>query len=530
MPEPVLTYPLAGDTPLTELKSKLLQRVSLITEEPAAVSYTYYDSFDWRIYNSGAQLVEETTPGTHTLSWSIRQDPQRRISLRVERTPSFAGDLPPGPLHDRLQSTLEMRTLLPRITIETARYPLRLLNKDRKTVLRLVLEENHLPAGNGGKPHDLGKQLHLLPVKGYPKPFNRMSQLLLRELGVAPAEPDNPMLAGLKALGIRPGDYSSKLRLRLDADMAATPATQYILGELLSTLEANEAGTRADLDSEFLHDFRVAVRRTRSALSQIKGVFDPTRIAHFRLEFAWLGQVTGPTRDMDVYLLKFDAYRRSLPAAVGADLEPLHGFLRAHQKTEHRRLIAALDSPRYQALLEQWRAFLQAPPLPRVDEAPHARRPVAELASERIWRMYRRVLREGRAIDSGSPAEALHELRKTCKKLRYLMEFFTSLYPPEAIKRLIKALKGLQENLGDFQDLEVQVQNLKTFGEQMVAEGNAPPQTLIAMGMLVADLSARQQRARDEFENRFAAFTQADNRGLFKALFADRPKGSTPIS
>ena len=41
----------------------------------------------------------------------------------------------------------------------------------------------------------------------------------------------------------------------------------------LQTLRINEDGVRKDLDSEFLHDFRVAVRRTRSALSQIKGVF-----------------------------------------------------------------------------------------------------------------------------------------------------------------------------------------------------------------------------------------------------------------
>ena len=42
--------------------------------------------------------------------------------------------------------------------------------------------------------------------------------------------------------------------------------------ERLDTLEANVEGTRADLDSEFLHDLRVATRRTRSALSQIKAV------------------------------------------------------------------------------------------------------------------------------------------------------------------------------------------------------------------------------------------------------------------
>ena len=44
---------------------------------------------------------------------------------------------------------------------------------------------------------------------------------------------------------------------------------------LLGILLANEPGLRANLDTEFLHDFRVAVRRTRALLGQIKQVFPP---------------------------------------------------------------------------------------------------------------------------------------------------------------------------------------------------------------------------------------------------------------
>nr|MDJ0861140.1 CHAD domain-containing protein [Gammaproteobacteria bacterium] len=116
--------------------------------------------------------------------------------------------------------------------------------------------------------------------------------------------------------------------------------------------------------------------------------------------------------------------------------------------------------------------------------------------------------------------EDLHELRKTCKKLRYLMEFFQNLYPPKEIKALIKALKVLQDNLGDFQDLEVQALNLTHFSEQMVDEGTVPPQTLMAMGMLVDGLSRRQHQAREEFAARFGQFAAEDIRSQFQTLFA----------
>src|SRR5208283_2192150 len=43
-------------------------------------------------------------------------------------------------------------------------------------------------------------------------------------------------------------------------------------------------------------------------------------------------------------------------------------------------------------------------------------------------------------------ASDLHPLRKALKKLRYGVEFFTSLYPQQAVKRLVKPLKKLQKN------------------------------------------------------------------------------------
>ncbi|WP_261341378.1 CHAD domain-containing protein [Candidatus Thiodictyon syntrophicum] len=86
-------------------------------------------------------------------------------------------------------------------------------------------------------------------------------------------------------------------------------------------------GGDGDLDCEFLHDLRVATRRTRSALGQIRGVFPAPLAAHFKAEFAWLQEVTGPVRDLDVYLLEFDAYQRALPPALRPDLEPLRTMI-----------------------------------------------------------------------------------------------------------------------------------------------------------------------------------------------------------
>ncbi|PVV16087.1 MAG: hypothetical protein B6D77_01305 [gamma proteobacterium symbiont of Ctena orbiculata] len=139
-------------------------------------------------------------------------------------------------------------------------------------------------------------------------------------------------------------------------------------------------------------------------------------------------------------------------------------------------------------------------------------------ADRRISKLYKRVLKDGRNIGADTPADRLHELRKDCKKLRYLMEFFQSLYPKPAIRGLIKALKVILDNLGEFQDLEVQAKSLEDFGEQMLKEG-APASALMAMGILVGKLLERQQQARAEFVELFSAFSSESNQQAFKQLF-----------
>ena len=50
----------------------------------------------------------------------------------------------------------------------------------------------------------------------------------------------------------------------------ADAAAALIAGRLVELIEANLPGTLADIDSEFLHDLRVGVRRTRSAQRQLR--------------------------------------------------------------------------------------------------------------------------------------------------------------------------------------------------------------------------------------------------------------------
>lgn len=309
--------------------------------------------------------------------------------------------------------------------------------------------------------------------------------------------------------------------------MSTEEALRISLMHLLSAMQANEQGIREAVDMEFLHDYRVAVRRARSMLSQIKHVF-PDKVPYYlKQELHWLGTITGPTRNFDMYLLKFDSYMRELPPGLQNDLIAFQQFLRRHWKTEHEHLCQALDSKRYHKLINKLQHILENKTT-QSHEAFNASKPARQVAGRRIWKLYKKVLKEGTAITEQSCDEDLHELRKTCKKFRYLIEFFHDYYSAKQIRKLLRTLKLLQDNLGDFQDLSIQITQLNQFAQDMHHEGLTDTKTIMAMGVLVEKLIARKKIVRANFNKCFQKFASPSKRMEFISALNPRflSKGS----
>jgi CHAD domain-containing protein len=482
---------------------------------------SFLDTFDWRLYRKDGTLRSAQDGRSTVLRWNAL-DGTPLYRLRTLAAPDFVWDLPPGPFRTALEPLLEMRRLMPRLEIADRGRTLQILDASEKTVARLhlVAASTNIP-GASSPAMTLPVLLTAEAVRGYEAEHEKLVAWLERELRQQPTT-GSQIDSALEVLGLNPASTPYKFAVQLNPGMRSDVAVQRILQTLLDTMRLNEEGVRLDLDSEFLHDFRVAVRRTRSALTQIKDVYPAGIIDRFKPEFAWLGQVTGPTRDLDVYLLNMPDYRASLPPHVQPDLEPLQDFLSRHQRIEQRRLVKALDSERYSELLAGWQSFLECwdtETKPDSIEPPRASIPAEQTASDRIWKAYRRVLKRGRAVNDESPAEWLHRLRIDCKKLRYLLEFFRSLYDAEEIGILVKALKRLQDNLGDFNDLEIQQDSLRRFAHEMFQEGLATVESLMALGRLVDRLESRQEEERLRFQQEFREFASKRNRARFQGLF-----------
>ncbi|NJD08188.1 MAG: CHAD domain-containing protein [Methylococcaceae bacterium] len=305
---------------------------------------------------------------------------------------------------------------------------------------------------------------------------------------------------------------------KFDGSLRADQATKIVLLELLAVMEFHESGVLQRSHEECLHDYRIAVRRGRSALSQLRESFPPSIMTRFAPKLIALGRVTTPARDLDVHLLGFDALKSSVPNHFQDALEPLRAVLLQQADWAYGELFRHLSSGGYRRFMADWRRFLETPP-PARPRATEALTPIIDLAGRRIWKLYRRAIKQGRAIKDRSPAECLHELRKTCKKLRYLLEFFRHLYPEPEITRAIKLLKRLQDYLGEFQDVEVQIHKIQELGQIMRKQSAVPTDTLLAMGALLGRLDHRESRLREEFARRFRSFASTEHQAEYRSLF-----------
>jgi CHAD domain-containing protein len=506
-----------------------------VVEDRGAVGVrrlTWLDTFDWRLYRAGLVLAHEQAGRAGRLLLTAADGTpvaEQPAPAAQPRRPSL--ELPAGPVWDRIATLVRPRALLPVARAAGAVSITRLLNADGKTVARLMTDTARVT--DAAKMTDgarvtadacelgLPARLTIAEVRGYPGQARRVARLLAEAPGVSPAT-QSAFAAALQALHRRPGDYSGGVDAEITASMPAPVAVASLLLRLLDTLEQNTDGVLRDIDTEFLHDLRVSVRRTRSAIKLLGDVLPADLAGQYAAEFKWLGDLTTPTRDLDVYLLGFDSMAASLVAATPADLEPFRAFLTRRRVREFRRLAAALRSPRFRTVTEHWRKALvevrDARPQRKTRNSPNRPPTAADLAVSRTERAYRRIVAQGRAIDQNSAPESLHNLRKRGKELRYLLEFFAPLHDPAAYRKVVGDLKQLQDVLGEFQDSEVQREEIHALADAMLAERAAPAATLLAMGELAAHLAVRQTEARADFSRRFTAFASPAGLQRFDTL------------
>lgn len=479
----------------------------------------YFDTFDWRLYRR--EMTFYVTRNELTLRRLGGTVISRLKGNNASRY--FWWDLEPSSFTEVLRKSIEMRALLPIVKMNYSVRTFRVMNRDRKTIVRIILrkdtveEQQHL--------RELPGVLIIHEMRGYEKQF----QNVIKTLGNIGLLDDTKNLShldrALEASGQKPLDYGDKFSVVLEQHISIGNAVATICQNLVGSMEVNHPGVCADLDSEFLHDFRIAIRRTRSLLTLLKRVLPADRTAWFQAEFKWLGSVTGPLRDIDVYLLEKEKYLSLVPNSLRDGLDVFFDNLIKRRVTELELLKKNLNSERYQNLIDTWTSFLNDADsdLYKGIRANECRPVVTAIIKKR----FKAFLRDADKINQDSPPEMIHQLRIKGKKFRYLLEFFKSFYDGNDVDLFLKYMKKLQDNLGEYNDLSVQQDMLRATLSQLKSRGAQAMKLAAALGGAITALAEKQSKVRSRFKKTYGAFRKEKNINLLTAMVsADKSLGS----
>ena len=500
--------PLPMNRVLKALRKQFTVEVGPVT----VVRRRHLDTFDHLLTDAGLHLE-------HHLARRVDQLVLTGATMPITMTapagadlrwPAMADVLVPGPLRDAVARASGIRALTVQSDQRRRVRRVELRNSDDKVVARLEIDEPAAPSETTPAP-----SLRVLALRGYDNDARRVTEIVTRA-GLS----DQPVSTTTYAEVFPPATRRAPMR----QDPAATLLAQSLQG-FAAAMSANLQGLIDDVDTEFLHDLRVAVRRTRSTLKLGRTALPDDMRTRWEPAFKWVGDLTTPVRDLDVYQLDLPKMASWLTAAQPGDLESFAEHLNARRSTARRTLLRGLRGVHYRTLMADWdEALAELASAGHEPDVPTA----GQLSDQALSRAHRRVAKGGGAIDNDSPHEALHDMRKRCKELRYALEVFAPVLDPTMRKQAVADLKGLQDVLGRFQDSEVQRLALRDFAAEMMADGTSPA-AVLAMGELIAHLEAEQARARREFEEVFARFERPENADRMRALSGDTTLGkATP--
>jgi triphosphatase len=278
--------------------------------------------------------------------------------------------------------------------------------------------------------------------------------------------------------------------IALETDQRAEQATYDILRECLAQITANMAVVQGLPDPEGPHQLRVGLRRLRTAFAALSTVLDSPEMMRLGQEARWFGKEVGRLRDIEV--VKNEIVPREAEAHPEQPGFPAIADRLRREVTKRREdLRQLLAEGRSQAFLIDLSRFVETRGwhvTEDLDQAGELAIPASKLARKALIKTWKTARKRGRRVDSLND-EQRHDLRKALKKLRYEVEFFSTLYSARSVKRFSKRLKKLQRICGTVNDASL----VKAMFDRKGALRAANPETERAIGCVIG---ANQVRAK----------------------------------
>lgn len=242
------------------------------------------------------------------------------------------------------------------------------------------------------------------------------------------------------------------------ADTHVLDAALHILNFQFEVMCNNRARALTKDDPEFLHDFRVAARRFCVALRLFKSKLRHTQAHACGQRVRKLRRNLGTVRDAHVWLIFLERLSVKPSFAESTAFAAYLGACRQADVNQHAALRSLLCSDVAVATIDEITHLLEV----EISDAVRNRAspPFGPFAAKRLDKRFRRILKTDARVKQMCP-DAIHALRKRCRKARYYAEFSAgSLGKPVA--DLARRLKQVTTALGDIHDMDVRLQMLSS--------------------------------------------------------------------
>jgi len=312
---------------------------------------------------------------------------------------------------------------------------------------------------------------------------------------------------------------SEKLRVRLEdrLDLAVRKFLTYQFQRFREQLP----GVRQDIDTEFVHQARVATRRMRSALRLFREAIPQTAVIYLGEELKWLGAKFGAVRDLDVFLLNLSRFKPQIRFFPSNKKKAFENWIEKHRRSPLKALQEALESSRYKAFERRFIQFLERP-LPARPRVPLAMKPVREVAPLVTTEKFEAAIQQGHKVLAKPKLKQFHALRIQMKRLRYAVEFMAPAYEG-ALTPFIERTVEIQDCLGELQDTVF----TRGFIEFLLDEWKGKlvePDLLFILGEIYQLQTEIAGDRRERFSKIWERFSSEETVNLLKETLLPQPK------
>ncbi|MBF0426095.1 MAG: CHAD domain-containing protein [Magnetococcales bacterium] len=251
------------------------------------------------------------------------------------------------------------------------------------------------------------------------------------------------------------GSSGAKKELVVQAHQTTAEAFQGILRHNLAGMTAWVEVADTGDDSEGVHQLRVATRRLRAALVLFRRAVPRAVSTPFRDDMRWFASILAAARELDVLLAEGVAAVVGRLASSGAGEARLRQIIHLRREEAYHQVREALRADRYTHFRSAFARWIEEQAWQRAELPAKCRKRLAQgieiHARVVLEQRHIKLLQCGAATNREDPV-ALHRLRIECKKYRYALDFFASLFPDRKTLALLASSRQLQDALGMMND------------------------------------------------------------------------------